>query len=110
MALLDSAILALCIHSKYPAACKASLEAGAKQSGFYQVSNNAEHIINYDAQRDATQNFGENTVLIIGGAGLIAKVVRDRSIDFNLPNFGLCDSLSNHIGLNSYGVRMGWNF
>lgn len=112
MALLDQAIIALCATAQpqYNAPCKASLQAGTRQIGIYEQINTGEKVANQIALHDAQQNLGDTTIIVIGGVAFVAKAVQDRGLSFNLPTYGVCDSLGSHVGIGSYGLHMGWKF
>ena len=112
MALLDSAILMLCAttQAQYNAPCKASIEAGTKQYGIYDQINTGERVFDKMAERNAREGLGDTTIYVIGGGAYIYKVVQNKGVDFNLPTLGLCNSVSSHIGIETYSLRLGWNF
>ena len=113
MALLDSLIISICAagtQGQGTPACNASVKAAAQQSGVAQSFNNGEKIIDNMATKDAQTYLGNTTIYMVGGAVYISKVIQNKGLDFELPNLGICDSLSNHIGMDNYGLKFTWKF
>jgi len=112
MALIDQAILTFCatMQPQYNAPCKASLQAGTRQIGVYEQVNTGEKAFDRMASISAYNNLNNTTIIVIGGTYFIAKTIQDRQVNFNLPTYGVCDSLGTHIGIGSYGLHAGWKF
>lgn len=111
MPLIKMAIIMACAgtDARYIKACNATSEAVTKKVGFYDNAVQIEKAANKIALRKATNAVGEEPVAV-AGAGIFAyKVVRDKSLAFGLPNFGVCNSLSSTVGLNFYQLRFSWN-
>lgn len=89
-------------------ACSKAIEAGAKQSGFEQNVNKAEEIVTKEANGKAHYLLGDTGMEVVGGGIFIAKTVRDKSIQFNLPTLGICDRISSHVSPDNYGLQFVW--
>jgi len=91
-------------------ACEKSLEAAGKQSGIEQNINTAEKKITKDADDKARKVVGDTGVGIVGSTLYVAKVVRDKNVQFNTPNFGICDRITNEVWIDKYSVKLEWRF
>jgi hypothetical protein len=96
MGLLESAILSICMSSSGQArlACSDAMQAGAKQTGFEQMTESYERreTMYYES---GTYNFmGQQNAEIAGGTVLVANAVATRKARVGLPTLGLCDNLS----------------
>lgn len=89
-------------------ACMKALEAGSKQTGIEENINKAQKVVEKTAEKTANEVLGKKTMEIAGGTIFLAKTVADKSIQFNLPTFGICDGITNQIGVDRYSMQMFW--
>lgn len=90
-------------------ACSKALEAGGLQSGFSQNVDKAQHIIESKATDKAHYVLGDTGMEVVGGTVYVAKVVRDKSVQFNVPSFGICDRIHTEAGLEKYMITFSWS-
>jgi hypothetical protein len=111
MALISSLIVIVCSGTvpNYADPCQKALEATTKQTQLYQTDEKLESYASDRAVKISTKVLGQGTMDALGGGAYAYKVYRDRSIHFRLPTFGLCDSASNTIGLDSYSLNLSWH-
>ena len=91
-------------------ACSKALEAGGLQSGFSQNINKAEGYVTTQANKKAKYIMGDTGMEIVGGTVFLAKTVRDKSVQFNLPTFGICDKIVNKVGTDQVSTTLEWRF
>lgn len=111
--MLNSAIISFCAVTttgQYNAPCRSSLQATAMQTGFDIPVNNGEKIIIHAADADAKDTLGMNGYYTVGGVVFVAGAIKNRGASFNLPNLGIANSISAHLGLDSCNVGLGWTF
>ena len=89
-------------------ACSKAAEAGAKQSGFEQIVDTTQSYVEKRANSKAHYLLGDTGMEFVGGGIFIAKTVRDKSVNFNLPTLGICDRITNHVGTDKYSLEMVW--
>ena len=104
--MITSACLGM--NPSYHDACIKSLEAGTKQSGIEENVDRAQKIVEKTADQKAHQILGQQVMEITGGGVFIAKTVIDKSVQFNLPTFGVCDKITNQVGVDKYSMQMVW--
>ena len=110
------------VEPMYQNACSKAMEAGTKQSQVYQYDEKGEGYFRVYAQKQATDFLGEDTFKAIGGTVggtvFLYNTAKSRSISFNLPTFGLCNSANNQISLNpnssqiilnTYRINLNWS-
>jgi hypothetical protein len=90
-------------------ACSKALEASTKQVQLFQTDEKLENYMTNYATKTSVKYLGQETVGAIGSVAYVYKVVRDRSIEFRLPTFGVCESASNRITTNSYSLNLKWS-
>lgn len=112
MPLMSTAIIALCVNyqGKYNEACNKALDAGTRQAGIRQNVDMVENKANEIANQKAEVVIGKQGMGAIGSGVYVYKVVKDKSISFKVPTLGLCNSLTNHLTLNSLDLLAEWNF
>lgn len=111
MGLLSTTITSVCIAITDPneqQACLNGLTALSKENNTDKMFDSTENEFNKYLLKDANDVFTNNGTVWIGGSLYIVKVIHDRRVSFNLPTFGVCDSLSNAIGPDSYLIRLEW--
>lgn len=91
-------------------ACEKAIEAGAKQSGIEQNVDRFQRKIEKNATDKATDIIGKPGVDVVGGGVFVAKTIMDKSVRFNLPTLGICDRITNQIGVNQYSTQLEWGF
>jgi len=109
---MQSAILSLCstltTGSQYDQACNKAVEAGTKQTGTYQLLDSYEtKTISY-TENEASYHLGDESVSAVGATVYAYRTFRTKTLKFNLPNMGICNSVSNDITPNSYALHMKW--
>lgn len=91
-------------------ACNKAAEAGAKQSGFEQNIETVQKGIEKEADHKAHYILGDTGMEVVGGGIFLAKTVVDKSVNFNLPTLGMCDRITNHVGVDKYSLELVWGF
>lgn len=91
-------------------ACYKAGEAGAKQSGIEQEVDTLQKHVERDADKTAHEYLGETTMSVAGGGVFVVKTIVDKSLKFNTPTFGLCDRITNEVGINKYSLHLEWGF
>lgn len=91
-------------------ACSKALEAGSKQSGIEQDVDTFQKNVEKQANNEAHEYFGDTGVEVLGSSLFLLKTVIDKSVRFNAPTFGLCDSVTNQVGPNDYKLLLEWKF
>lgn len=91
-------------------ACMKSFEAGSKQSGLEQNVNKAQQIIEKTVDKKAHYYLGDTTLLVVGQAMFISKTVSDKYVKFDMPTMGICDRITNQVGLGNYSTLLEWRF
>lgn len=91
-------------------ACSKGMEASAKQSGVEQEVDVFQKDLEKKANRQAKDLLGDTGVQIVGGSIFVAKAVADKSININTPTFGLCDRITNQVGVDKYLLKLEWKF
>jgi hypothetical protein len=91
-------------------ACSKAMEAGGKQSGIIQNIDTAEKKVSKDAEQEVHYLLGDTTFDVVGGGVFLAKTVREKSVQFNAPTFGLCDKITSQIGVDKYSLNLEWRF
>lgn len=113
MGAISNMILSACL-SVHPGqarqACDNAVQAGLKQSGVEKHLDKTEKRIKRKAENQVDEFVGQEGKVIIGDSLLLIKTISDKSVKFKLPTFGLCDSATNEIGVDSYKVNMEWRF
>lgn len=89
-------------------ACEKALEAGTKQAGIEQNVDKAQKMVESTADRTAHEILGQQTMELAGGGIFIAKTVINKSVQFNVPSFGLCDKITSQVGTDKYSMQMVW--
>lgn len=106
MPLLTGAIAALCLNVQtgYSTACNKAVEAGSKQSTVYQ----SEETIEESIKTDLKKHFSKEVLSAAAVVGFTYKTIKDRSLSFELPNLGLCQSINNKIDQSAYSINFKW--
>lgn len=91
-------------------ACTKAAEAGSKQSGFEQNIDAIQKDVERKADAKAHDYFGDTGMEIAGGGVFIVKTVVDKSVKFNAPTFGICDRITNQVGIDKYSILLEWGF
>lgn len=89
-------------------ACTKAAEAGAKQSGFEQNIDQVEKDVTKKADKTVHLFLGDTAVDVLGGGIFVAKTVRDKSLQLNLPTLGICDKISGEVGTERSGIQFIW--
>lgn len=89
-------------------ACEKALESDSKQSGIEQNVDQTQKYIEKTADRTAHEILGEQVIDITGGGIFIAKTVVDKSVQFNVSAFGICDKITSQVGVDKYSTQMIW--
>jgi hypothetical protein len=110
--LLGSAILTACLglEGSYYQACSKAMDAGTRQIGLLSEAQRLDGELNKYGQQQGKRYFGKDGMAAIGFIGFGAKTVRDQKVAFKLPNMGLCNSINNEIGKDSYNIKLQWDF
>jgi hypothetical protein len=110
--LVSSAIVAICVSTQgnYNDACNKALDAGTRQIGLRtqvdQAEDNSVRLLDQKARMILTTE--EYSAL--GMAGFAYKTAKDKRLNFNLPNFGVCDRITNEVTRSSYNIQFNWRF
>jgi hypothetical protein len=112
MSLFSTLITSMCISSSTMTrdACSKAIDAGGKQSGVEQKMNDLESKETQSLDKDLKASLGDAGFNVVGGTVFAAKTVRDKSLSFGLPNFGICDSVKTELKPESYKLKLEWNF
>lgn len=112
MPLLSSAIVAMCLNyqGQYKEACVKALESATRQTGVYQSIEQTENQVNRYANNRAEHIVGRKGISIVGTGFFVVRTVRDKTVTFFLPNFGICNSIGNRISPTSYDMDIEWKF
>lgn len=111
--MMSSAIASLCTalatNGINNDACSKAVEAGLKQQGTYQLVDKYEGNFNAYATQEGNYYLGQGGMTAIGVAGFTYKTYKNKSVNFRLPTFGLCDSASNTITPTTYTLNLQWH-
>ena len=113
MPLLATAFTSVCVGlmpGTYDMACNKALEAGTKQTGIYQQSEQVENKSLEYVTEKGEKNLGKPVAVVLASGPFLYKSYKEKTLRFNVPNFGLCDRISNEITPNSYSVKFGWHW
>lgn len=112
MPLVSAAIAAICssMNGTYQNACSKGLEATIKVTEVYQTDEKLENYVSIYANNKADRVFGPAAVNVLGGGVFLYNTVNSKTLKFNLPNLGICESVSNQIAPGSYRIDLKWNF
>lgn len=91
-------------------ACEKGLEAGAKQTGIEKGVDAIQKESERKAKYIALDLIGKSGMDMVGGGIFLVKTVADKSVKFNLPTLGLCDRITNRVGVDKYSLEMVWGF
>lgn len=110
--LMSQVIMMACIGSApaYNQACNKALDAATRQVGVRQQVDTAEDKTVQIVSHKAQTIVGNDVTSVVGVGGFILKTARDRSLNFGIPTLGLCSSLRNQIGVDSYAIMAEWRF
>lgn len=96
------------LSSVHTDVCNKSLEAGFKQSGLEQMVDGTQKYIEKRADVKAHYLLGDTGMGVVSVGIFIAKTVRDKAVNFNMPTIGICDKITNHVGTDKYAVELIW--
>lgn len=110
--LLGSVILSACLglEGSYYEACSKAMDAGTRQIGLRAEADRLDGQLNRYVQSQGYKLLGKEGMDAIGFIGFGTKSVREEKVAFKLPNLGLCNSINNEIGKDSYSIKIQWNF
>lgn len=110
--LLGQAIIAMCLGTsgQYNAACTHAIDAGTRQVGIRQEADNLEEKSVNLAKTKSTETFGPAPVVVVTSGVFVYKVIKDKSLQFKLPNVGIADTISNKITDKSYTLNFTWKW
>lgn len=111
MSLFKSVIISACslANPAHEDACIVSLEAAARQNGIEQNINALEKKEISIAKTDFSNMVGSQGIYLVGTSVFVANIVKQKGLSFKLPTLGVCDEVSNRVGIKSYGLIMKWN-
>ena len=89
-------------------ACNKFMEASAKSSQLWQNGEKAEKYFMNQAKMTSDNYLGKEFTSGVGGAVYSYRVFKYKSITFKFPTFGVCDSASTRVGIDSYSLSLGW--
>ncbi len=112
MGLLDTLIVTSCVGLSGASqdACNKALTAGAKQSGIEATANNTEQKITKAADKDAKELLGTGTVNVVAGTAFLVKSVASKSAVLNLPNLGICNTMTININQQQSLLNLKWMY
>lgn len=110
--MLEMLIAASCTVGAYQQACQKAIEAGTKQTGFYQAVQKAEDAAQNKALTTATNTAGETPVMI---AAIAAKTARDKAITYKFKRKAVpfFDTITTKVGYDkgmTTTVGFEWRF
>jgi hypothetical protein len=110
LGLIESTILSICMSASGQAnlACTNAVQAGAKQSGFEQMTNSYESHQVRILEEGTYSYMGRENAEIAGGTLWLANAAVTRKASLALPNFGLCDKLSTEVNRDSARLVLRW--
>lgn len=109
---MTAMITSMCIglSGNVQEACTKALEAGSKQTGIEHGVELMQKNAEIKADRQAHYLLGDKGMEIAGGGVFLIKTAVDKSVQFALPTFGLCDRIINNVGTDKYSMQMFWGF
>lgn len=108
MGSLTGAILMACVgvNGSYQPACNSAVQAGSIQSGLAHELDQVE----VNIRQTAENKLGKRAITAVSYTYIVYEAGRSKSIQFKLPTFGVCDSITNRVSTRSYDLNMGWRF
>jgi len=110
MPLIATALTTICLSvsapGQYGEACNKGLEAGARQTGAYQVLEDEERKTILHTE----ETVGKTTTHAAIGGVFLYRAYKTKSIAFKMPKTDVADYILNEVTPNSYRVNLGWHF
>lgn len=112
MGVIDTLIVTSCIglSGVQKDACEKALIAGSKQSGIEANMDKAESKMTKNMEKDAKEYLGDTSVKVVTGTAIVAKTLVDKSATLKLPTFGLCTSITAHVGQEKSLLSLEWKY
>jgi hypothetical protein len=112
MGALSNAILSVCLGSSGNTndACTHAVEASQQQMGIEQNLNTLEDKTNKKVNQEAKEDIGESGIKVVGTGAFLVKSAVDKQITVQIPNAGVCDSMTSEIKADSYKLNLQWKF
>lgn len=112
MAIISSLITVSCIglSGQNNDACTKALEAGTKQSGIEQETDTYESNKLKYLETGSYNVLGKENAQVMGGTIWLTKMIVDKKASINLPNLGICNSLTTQIDTTSAKLVFKWQF
>lgn len=112
MSSLSALILSSCVgltDSSYPA-CINGLNALGKQSGIEQKVDFLQEKSQERSYHLVRYLITDTGISIVGGSAFLYKTIKEKSIQLNPPNMGLCEKITSQIGDKNYNLKLEWSF
>ncbi len=97
-------------YQNHQDACDKFMEQSAKSMQLNTYVDGSEAYVTSMARKDADVYLGKDVEDTVGGIGYTYRVYRNKSVDFKLPNFGMCDKITAHASSTSGSLGFSWKF
>jgi hypothetical protein len=95
--------------AQYQAACQKSTEAFFVQSGWESTTTQFQNGATSYGKTQENSNLGSNAV-ILNTTAAAAIAYKEKKLNLNLPNLGVCDKFSTQLDSNTYKLLWEWKW